>query len=206
MGRRTRVVVSVLAMVLSGCASPKRQAQLADELDSLRAECARLKRDLGQRDDAVVKLTGQVERLKGFSADRPADLFAPAKLEIATLSGGADYDGKPGDDGVTVYLRPRDAEGDIVKAPGRIKIQVLDNTDLTSPKVIGVYEIAEPESVRRAWHGRLGTNHYTIQCPFPPDFKPPASRRLVVSAEFIDFLTGASLTAVKEVAMAVPGG
>ena len=110
----------------------------------------------------------------------------------------------PGDDGVTVYLRPRDADGDVVKAPGRISIQLLDNTNLRTPRVLALKVFDDPEELRKLWHGRFATNHYTLKCPFPPEVELPTSRRVTVSAEFTDYLTGATLTAVKEVSIAFP--
>ncbi len=195
-----------IAGLCTGCVSPGGQAGLNRELDATRVDRDRLRRELESRDRTIAGLHRQIENLQGFSAERPADLFAPVKLEIAGLTGGADYDGKPGDDGVTVYLRPLDADGDVVKAPGRITIQLLDNTKLESPTVVGVFEFHAPAELRRLWHGRFATNHYTLKCPFPVGFKPPASGKLTVSAEFVDFLRGASLTAVKEVTISIPEG
>ena len=140
-----------------------------------------------------------------FGPDRPADLFAPVAIEIASLSGGSNYDGKPGDDGVTVHLRPKDAEGQVVKVPGKITVQLLDNTEMTAPKVIAVCEYEKPEDLRNLWMGILGTNHYTIRCPFPVGTALPTSRKLLVSASFVDFLTGIMLTTSKEVAFSPQG-
>ncbi len=199
-------LVAALLLVLASCTSPGLVAGLTKDNESLQREKGRLQRVIAQRDDTVARLGGQVENLKGFGPDRPADLFAPAKLEIASLSGGRDYDGKPGDDGVTIYLRPRDASGDVVKAPGRMTIQLLDNTNLASPRVVGVYVFDDPAQLGRLWHGRFGTNHYTLVCPFPPESGSlPRQRRLTVSVEFVDYLTGATLTAVKEVAFSLAG-
>ena len=131
-------------------------------------------------------------------------MFAPVKLEIASLSGGADYDGKPGDDGVNVYLRLHDADGDAVKVPGRIKVQVVDNSNLHSPRVIGLYPFDDPGEVRKTWHGKFGTQHFSLKCPFPTGMLLPASRTLLVSAEFVDLLSGTTLTASQEVKFAVP--
>ena len=108
---------------------------------TLRGKVARFKRVVEQRDATISRLTRQVETLNSFDADRPTDLFAPIKIEIASLSGGSDYDGQPGDDGVTTHLRPRDAYGDVVKVPGRIKIQLLENTKLGAPEALGVCDV-----------------------------------------------------------------
>ena len=171
---------------------------MAQDAESLRRDKERLERLVAQRDGSIARLEQQMENLKGFSESAPADLFAPVGLEIARLSGGADYDGKPGDDGVTIYLRPLDADGDVVKAPGRITIQLSDQSNPSSPRVLGVYVFDKPEELRRLWMGRFGTNHYRLQCPFPAGAPMPASRKLLAFVEFVDYLTGRPLTTVRE--------
>lgn len=198
------LTAAVATVVLPACQSPGQRAEKIKIIDTLRREVARLERAVADRDGSIAGLKQQIETLNAFEADRPADLFAPVKVEIASLSGGADYDGKPGDDGVTVYLRPIDADGAAVKVPGRIKIQLLDTSMHGSPKVLGLCEFDDPDKLRRAWHSRFGTQHYTIKCPFSAAAEIPASRKVTVHAEFVDFLTGTTHTAVKEVGVSFP--
>ena len=199
----SRLITTVLAgtflPVMTACTSGGELARLTRENLALRDAEQRLERTVADRDGTISRLRLQIRDLAGFGPERPADLFAPVELEIASLSGGADFDGKPGDDGVTIHLRPRDADGDVVKVPGRIRIQLVDNSVFGSPRVMGTYVFDAADELRRAWHGKFGTNHYTLKCPFPPGVAPPATRRLVASAEFADYLTGATLTAVREV-------
>ena len=170
------LVVMSLAWA-SGCVSPARRAELMTANDALQTENEQLKRQVADREALIADQREQITRLKGFGTERPADIFVPVKAEITSLSGGADYDGKPGDDGVTVHLRLRDADGDLVKVPGQIKVQLVDNANMHAPRVLGVYIFDEPARLRRAWHGRFGTQHYTLKCLFPPDVEPPATRR-----------------------------
>ncbi len=195
------VTIAGLLLLVPACKSPGEWARLRTENEAFRRDKQRLERLVTQRESTIAGLHEQVENLQGFRPDRPAALFGPVKIEIASLSGGADYDENPGDDGVNVYLRPRDADGDVVKAPGRITIQLLDNGNLASPRVLGVYVFDTPRKLRELWHGRFATHHYTLRCPFPPGANVPATRRVTVSAEFLDYLTGARLTAVKEVSV-----
>ena len=195
------LLLGCMTLMAPACVSPGQRARLLTENQTLRDQNTRLERTVAQRESSIAQLHRQIENLKGFPPDRPADLFAPVSIEIATLSGGADYDGQPGDDGVTVYLRPRDADGDAVKAPGRITIQLLDNANLTSPRMLGVYVFDTPLKLRELWHGRFASDHYSLKCPFAPGLDRSGIQRITVSAEFVDFLTGATLTAVKEVSV-----
>jgi hypothetical protein len=203
---RAASAAALALFVASGCVSPGQRARLVQENEALRQSNQRLERTVVQRDGTIVSLHEQIEHLKGFGPSRPADLFAPVRVEIASLSGGADYDNAPGDDGVTVYLRPRDQDGHVVKVPGKVTVQLLDNADLAKPRVIGVYEFSEPSELRKSWYGTFGTQHYTLKCPFPPSAELPQARRLTVAVEFVDYLTGATLTATREVDISLPSG
>ena len=198
--RHTPWVAGLSALLLLGapaCVSPGERARLIKDNDLLRRETESRQRTIAQRDGTIAQLHRQIRDLQGFGPDRPVDLFAPVAIEVASRSGGADYDGKPGDDGVTIFLRLRDADGDIVKAPGWITVQLLDNTNLGAPRLLGVYRFDDVERLRKAWYGKFGTQHYSLKCPFPPEVDPP--RRVDVKVEFLDWLTGRTLTANREV-------
>ncbi len=202
--RRDWVWCLCVAPAMVSCGPDQRAIQAMRENESLRSEKDQLQRAALERDGVIAAMQKQVGDLQSLGHNRPVAFFAPVKLEIASLSGGADYDGKPGDDGITVYIRPKDADGDVVKVPGRMKVQVTDNSNLNAPKLIGVYSFDNLDEVRKTWHGKLGTQHFTLKCPFPSGAALPASRTLVVSAEFLDLLTGATLTAAQEVKFAIP--
>lgn len=190
-----RLFTLLLGLPLLGCASGTDVGKCWRERDALKQDVDQMQRTLADRDSQINGLQQQIDNLRLFGPDRPADAFAPVKIEITSLSGGADYDGKPGDDGINVYLRLLDADGDQVKAPGQIRIQLLDNTDLQSPRTIGVYPFTKLEEVRHLWHGRFGTYHYALKCPFPANVQLPKTGQLIATAEFADYLTGKTLTA-----------
>ncbi len=198
-GILTPVLVGQCLCFLPACGANRQMAQLTRENQILREEKQRAEHVARTCDLELASTRSQVEQVQKFSPNQPADIFAPVSIEIASLSGGADYDNKPGDDGVTVHLRPKDADGQVVKVPGKITIQLLDNTDMAAPKVIAVCEHEKPDDLRQLWMGAFGTSHYTIHCPFREGVTLPASRRLTVNASFVDFLTGKTLKASKEV-------
>jgi hypothetical protein len=191
--------LSALAAGMSGCQPNRRFAELMRENQALREESQQARQQVRTCENDLIVARGQLQSVEGLGPDRPADLFAPVSIEIASLSGGADYDGKPGDDGVTVHLRPKDADGAVVKAPGRITVQLLDNTDMASPRVVAVCRYEDPQELRMLWMGIFGTNHYTLRCEFPEGSILPKTQRLLVGVSFVDYLTGRTLTAGKEV-------
>lgn len=146
----------------------------------------------------------QVEKLQDLGPDRLDSLFVVDRIELASLTGGAEYDDLPGDDGVTVYLRPLDADGHVLKAAGEITIELLDTNEPGAPKSLGLYVHNEPQQLRKLWHGGFLTNHYSIKCPWDPAIGPPVNREVTVKATFYDFLTGRRRTATRVVQVALP--
>jgi hypothetical protein len=200
-------MAAALFSLCAACQSPDERIRCYRERDALAVRIDELDRRLQDRDARVVELSKQVDALTLFGADRPADAFAPVAIEIARLSGGADYDGRPGDDGVTIYLRLRDADGDSVKTPGQVRIQLLDPDDLQSPRVIGVYDFTRLDDVRSAWYGRFGTHHFAFKCPFPAHVKLPDHGTIQATVEFVDYLSGRALSATERLRFkSAPGG
>lgn len=194
-----RVCAISSCLLISACTADSRIAGLTRENQSLRENIQLLEQQNKVMSEELAASRQQVGTLSGLGEERPADLFAPVAIEIASLSGGTNMDNLPGDDGVTVHLRPVDADGQVVKVPGAIAIQLLDNSDFAHPRVIALCEVRASDEIRKTWMGILGTNHYTIRCPFPSGVALPHSQKITVNASFTDFLTGRVLTTSKEV-------
>lgn len=183
---------------LGGCLAPpknpytikleNRVAQLAVEKEAL----GRQLEDCGARKD---QLAAEVDALSGLGPARLSKLFTVQRLRIDSLTGGADYDGRPGDDGVTVYLAPLDQDGDSIKAAGAIEVFLYDLTQPDQPRPVGHCVVDDPAEVSRAWYGGWMTNHYTIPCAWSPGVHLPASREVAVRVSFLDWLTGRTLVA-----------
>lgn len=136
-----------------------------------------------------------VRRVQGTKEDLqfdPAKLFTPVEIEIDPLTGGSDFDGKAGDDGITVYLRPRDRDGDVVKAAGDVRIEVLDLENPPEQQLIGRYGVSV-DDLGKLWYGQLMTQHYTFECPWTK--ARPRHSQLTVRVTFVDYITQRSITA-----------
>jgi hypothetical protein len=198
-GGRVALLV-LLAAVCSGglgCASAGERAKLTTENIELREQNQRLQRELRGSEASLARVNEQLKVLRQLGPDRPVDVFAPVKIEIASLSGGVDEDKIPGIDGVKLYIQPRDVDGDVVKTPGRIRVQLLDNSALGKPRVLGVYQFNDLEDLRNMWHGKFLTQHFSVYCPFPSGTTLPPTGEVTATVEFLDLLTGVTHTETK---------
>jgi hypothetical protein len=181
-----RCVLAGLLLTGAGGCESAREVQLRREVVSLRDQVQKTEHRLAAQQAALDELKQQLTVARGLSEEDLQKLYYPERLEIDPQSGGADYDGKPGDDGVTVYLRPVDREGDAVKVPGDITIQLYDLAAPPGANLVGEYKVPV-DQVGRLWHGKFLARHYTIKCPWPS--VPPAHSELTIRALFVDYLT-----------------
>lgn len=182
------ILAAILLAGVSGCPGEQSEPtiKLQQQVDSLTVEHERLGRELENTQAALTAAEDRIRTLQNLPKD--VFFFSVDRIELDRMTGGADYDGKPGDDGVTVYLRPRDADGDVLKAAGEIKVQLFDLTE--KPAELGLYLINDPEELRKSWLGKFLTNYYVVKCPWDPKIGPPTHSEVTVRVTFLDYLTG----------------
>ena len=173
------------ALLAAGCESPA-ELQMRKEIGDLRQTVKDRDNQLAAQKAALEEANRQLAVARSISEDDLKKLFYPERLEIDKLTGGYDSDGKPGDDGVVVYLKPVDKDGDVLKIPGDITIQLYDLAAPPAQNFIGEYKVPV-DQVGKLWHGKLWTNHYAIKCPWPHG--PPKHPEVTVRVLFVDYLT-----------------
>lgn len=189
---------------LSGCdAVPAEEfRQVQRESQAAQEQVRQLETQLAEEQRTVRNLQEQLTTLRGIDPETAEQLPAAQKIQIERMSGGYDTDRKPGDDGIVLYVQPVDSDGDVIKAPGSIKVTLLDLSEPENPRVIAPYNFDAP-TTRKMWYGRLMTNHYTVRCPWPPG-GPPRIDQVTAVVEFKDLLTGRVLTAQEAFDIALP--
>ncbi|MBN1341169.1 MAG: hypothetical protein JXQ73_00730 [Phycisphaerae bacterium] len=195
-----RLCIPILAVLAAaGCDGPttnERFRQLDLQVQELTDQVAKLNNDLATKNALIETQNKQITNLQRLGDKRLEKLYYVTGIQIERLTGGADYDGKPGPDGVTVYLQPLDQDGHVIKAAGDIRIQLFDLANPEGKRLLGEYRL-DVDHARQAWHGRLMTQHYTVKCPWPAG--PPTHDEITVRAEFTDYLTGKTFRAQKMV-------
>lgn len=175
----------LLAALAAGCESTA-VVQLRREVDELRETVRKKDDELIAKQASLEESNRQLQVARGLSDEDLKRIFYPEKIIIDKLTGGADYDGQPGDDGITVYFRPVDRDGDTIKVAGDVTIQLYDLAAPPNQNFIAEYKVPV-DQLGRLWYGKILASHYAVKCPWPHG--PPAHPEVTVRLVFVDYLT-----------------
>ncbi|MCA9186401.1 MAG: hypothetical protein R3E01_11345 [Pirellulaceae bacterium] len=111
------------------------------------------------------------------------------------LTGGYDFDGRPGDEGLFVVVEPRNHGGQYVALPGNISIVVLDASQSGSAARIARWDFDAADTVNKLRNTMFGKGIH-LQLPWPGG--PPNTDRVMVFARYVT-VDGRKLEAKREV-------
>ncbi len=188
------------ALTLIGCQSDGR-LDYERRISTLQQQIDRQKEQIAAQQATIDELQRQLQVARGLSDKDLQNIYYPERIEILGLSGGENLDGQPGDDGVVVYLRPVDRDGDAIKAAGEVRIRLFDLQAPEGHTLVGEY-VFPVEKLRSCWFGKFMTYHYALHCPW--QHGPPAHREITIRATFIDYLTRRAMSAQATCTVALP--
>lgn len=106
-------------------------------------------------------------------------LFRATGIKInELLTGSLDQDGQPGDELLTAVIVPHDADGEPMKLPGEMEIELFDLSRPGEEKRIGSWTFDASQS-REYWHSGFLSSGYMFRLPWQ---QPPASSQVVLHA------------------------
>jgi len=189
------VWIITLLLAAAGCRNEV-QTSLWQQIKSLSEEKTELSLEVQRLERENAKLTDQVKTLAAMDRDERLDvLAAPESVRIGRHSGlyaksGAP-DGTP--DTLVVYLEPIDVEQDVIKAPGRVRVELWNlAADADRQARLKQWDVT-PEELRSLWgRGLLGA-YYRLQLPLD-GILTGDEKELTVRVRFTDYLTGRVLT------------
>lgn len=168
--------------------------ELRKRNQALEQQVAGLQQDLQAARARIVGMEQRTGTLATLPQDRLDALFTVHDVEIGRLTGGADLARDGGfDEGIKVYVTPRDSAGDALKATGRLVIRTFD---LANPPVLLGEWTFSPEQLKPLWVGFGLVRGFVIELPWKT---VPQTPELVVRIEFEDALTGRIVTATRQV-------
>ena len=191
----------MLTTCLAGCFDDPEKIRLKKDLQIAQVQTQKL---TGQVEKLTAQNTSQKQQIKNLQALGPKrldKLFTVEKIELGR-SGGIDTDKKPGHDAVVVFLKPIDADGSTLKAPGDVKIQLFDLAESKKKNLFAEFVFSVDEA-RKHFTAGLMFYQYRFTCPWPDD-KLPAHADLTLRVEFTDYLTGKTHTAQKTCKIILP--
>ena len=193
-------LLAVLA-ILVGCANKDEQLmELQTRHRELRQQLRQSQQTIETQEDTIRRQTEQISNLSGLGPERLEVLFKVESIKLGRYSGGTNLDGKPGDDGVRIYIIPQDETGRTVTAAGSIDVDVFDLADKNQSLLMS-YSFS-PAEAKKHWYSGGLANHYSITCPWKDTL--PSGDEVTVRVKFIDYLTGQAFTATKQCRVSLP--
>ena len=173
----------------AACPRPVVDTCYVTEIAQLKEKNLAQSRLVQQRDEQIRSLSQQIRRLTELPQPRRLDLLPRVqRIELASLSGGYDDNDDGIDEGVVLYLRPIDQDGDTIKAAGTLRVVLTDPTTDGDRMVVGEVDLGL-EVLRKAWYGRL-SSHFTVRIPWSGGAELPPSRTVLAYVQFTEYLTG----------------
>jgi len=202
------VAVVVASVALSGCrgvdifGKDKKIKQLEGDLTSARRELAKARKDTDRASSELAEKQNRIDSLMKLGPKRLDKLFYVQGIKLGNYTGGADFDDKAGDDGIKVFLRPIDSNGDTIKAAGSVTVQLYDLAQPADKTLIGEYKWSVDE-VAKAFSSGFISYQFTFKCPWKSG--TPGHKEITVRVEFTDYLTGKQFNAQKLCKVDLPG-
>jgi len=200
----------LLGIAATGCAPDP--LTLEQRMQLLVHMNRRLQMELLERDRRIAELAGGETSARpqtGVDVLRPGeplveDPFKPVRITLGRITGGADFDGLPGDDGLRVLIQPEDKFGHTVKRAGALELELFDLAIEGADQCLGRWEFTVEQAVRQWVSAPFGINGYSLEVKWPGG-KPPAHAHLTLLVRFTT-LEGRPLSTQKDFDVKLPGG
>jgi outer membrane murein-binding lipoprotein Lpp len=179
-----------LAALVAGCESSAIQKNpLAEKVDKLSQEKRELMRHIEHIESTNKDLQKQINTLHGLEEDvKLKDLCDLQSVRITKHTNLFDKDKNGTKETLIVYIQPIDQDGDIIKAPGDVHVQLLDLDKDKDPALLGKWHIT-PSKLRKLWFNTLLKTHYRLTFDVSDKVENP-DKTLTVMLTFTDYLTG----------------
>ena len=184
----------VLLVWLAGCGRSISESSLWEQVRDLQAAKNQLETKTERLEEENRQLLEQCSALAFL--DREVRLSALDRLmEIRIARGTAltdeNRDGKP--ETLRVHLEPVDQAGDVVKAPGEVKVSLWYLNPAAGDYLVGEWTVS-PEELKTKWGRSLMGTYYRLMWDAAA-LLPEKPDDLTVKVKFTDYLTGKVLKA-----------
>lgn len=175
---------------IAGCESNAGpENPLSEQVETLTRDKREMMRQIEQLESKNKDLRKQINTLHGFTNDVSfKDLYEVQSIKITKHTNLFDKDKDGKKETLIVYLQPIDQDGDIIKAPADVYVQLLDLDKDRDPLVLGKWRVT-PAQLRKLWVDALIKTNYRLTFDIAGKVPDP-DKTLTVMVTFIDYLTG----------------
>ncbi|MCC7422982.1 MAG: hypothetical protein IT428_22125 [Planctomycetaceae bacterium] len=196
--------------VLCGCASRGNVEMLEGRLRVQEDQIYALQRQLKTAGSELVAARRETEALRAEMTQYASAMPAPEESRAfhrvegirinKLLTGGLNRDGQPGHDHLSTVIVPVDAQGELVKVPGALRIELIDLTGDGAERQVGVWEFSAEEAEQFWKKGFVGSG-YSLTLPWQ---QTPQSEKLTLHAR-LTTTDGRQFDTSHEVAISLAG-
>jgi len=183
------LLTGLSGVFLAGCEDAgAAQRTLEEQLRQLQQEKTQLTAQLEQAKTRNQELREQIQRVSDLKTDAEfEEIYNLQKIKLTGYTNLYDKDEDGKYEELIVYVQPIDAEGDVVKAAGRMDVELWDLNRPNGKAMIGKWQVGLAE-LKKNWFSVMIVNYklvFDISGKIEEYTEP-----LTVKVTFTDYLTG----------------
>ena len=184
------VCICAIVHLVAGCESNAiLKNPLAEQVDTLTRDKKEMMRQIEQLESKNKGLQKQITTLHTLPDDvKLKEIYEVQSIRITKYTNLYDKNKDGKRETLIVYLQPVDQDGDIIKVPADVYIQLLDLDKDKDPVVLGKWHLT-PAQMKKLWLNSFMKTHYRLTFDIS-DKLDSYEEPLTVMVTFADYLTG----------------
>jgi len=190
--KRSFLLIALFILFISACQNDVRQKPVS-ETDRLRQQNQTLTDRLANTEQQVQQLKKQVQTLSAVTDDtQPEDIYDLQKIRIWRYTNLYDKDEDGKLESLIVYLQPVDSDGDVIKAAGRVEVQLWDLNRDEAHALLATWNVS-PDEIKKEWYATVLASNYRLIFDISKLINK-YEKPLTVKVKFTDILSGKTFT------------
>ena len=182
--------VIIFMFFFAGCGDSYKEPPLQEKVDFLTLQQKDLESKLEQSAAENKKLKQQIHTLSGLPEQlKGKNLYSIRDVEIGKYTGFFDKDKDGTKEKLVVYIEPIDEQGDVIKAPAEIEVELWDLNKSDGEALIAKWPAVKPDELKKLWFDGLLKVNYRLTFDIE-DKVESLNDPLTVKVTFTDYLSG----------------
>jgi hypothetical protein len=185
----TTLTLCVLAASIGCGGDDSGIISMSDQLELTRKEKTKLAAQLEKSKADNEQLKKQVKTLSGAREEATFDdIHSIENVEVTSYTNLYDKNDDGKMDTLIVYLKPSDAQADVIKAPGEVDVELWDLNKPGIEAKLGKWQV-KPDELKKLWFATLVTINYRLTFDVTGKIEK-YDEPLTVKVTFTDHLSG----------------